>query len=234
VPASLCPRPIGDVPRLAPAVFAFLVAPRNTSIIKVLRRPVESARHLKIDFDLFEFGIFKRRLLEGDDESSDDWTVGHPILFPNTLAVGKTFQLRVPIDDTHTLHINYSTRPLAEGEAPQVEVPKVDLPDRYPDGTPILETILGQDMMAWTTPGAIAPRSAENLARSDRGIVMYRRMLEENIARVERGEEPMGLIRDPSRNEPMLTIAREHNHLKAMGYRSQGVTAHLVGSDRRA
>ena len=46
----------------------------------------DRAQHLKIAFDVFEFGISKRRLLEGDTEESDDWTVGHPILFPNILA----------------------------------------------------------------------------------------------------------------------------------------------------
>ena len=187
-------------------------------------------RHLKIEFDVFEFGIFKRRLLEGDVETSDDWTVGHPILFPNTLAVGEPFQLRVPIDDTHTLRINYATRPLADGEEPQMEVPKVDLPDRNEEGRPILETILGHDMMAWTTPGAVTPRPLENLARSDRGVVLYRRLLEENIEKVVQGLDPMGLLRDPARNQPMLSIAREHNHLQAMDYRSRGVTAALIGA----
>ena len=35
-----------------------------------------------------------------------DWTIGHPVLFPNILAQGNadrmSFQLRVPVDDTHT------------------------------------------------------------------------------------------------------------------------------------
>jgi 5,5'-dehydrodivanillate O-demethylase len=41
-------------------------------------------RHKRIAFDVFEYGIYKRRLLEGDDpETSPDWLIGHPILFPN-------------------------------------------------------------------------------------------------------------------------------------------------------
>ena len=209
-------------------LFNFLARKRGDEAVMTPRR------HLKIEFDVFEFGIFKRRLLEGDVESSDDWTVGHPILFPNTLAVGKSFQLRVPIDDTHTLHFNYATRPLAEGEAPQLEVPRVEVPQRHPNGEPVLETILGQDMMAWETQGPVAPRDLENLGRSDRGVLLYRRMLLENIERVERGEDPLGLIRDPARNEPMLSIARERDHLHAMEYRSQGVTAPLVAAERPA
>ncbi len=50
-------------------------------------------------------------------EDSDDWKVGHPVVFPNILAVGSgggdlwkmyTYQIRVPIDDTHTLHYWYT------------------------------------------------------------------------------------------------------------------------------
>ena len=57
---------------------------------------------------MFRFGIMKRRLLEGENpETSDDWSIGHPLIFPNLLAVGdegsSTFQYRVPVDDTHTL-----------------------------------------------------------------------------------------------------------------------------------
>ena len=73
------------------------------------------SHHLKIGFDVFEYGISKRRLLEGQTEDNDDWHVGHPILFPNILAVGDAsrpeFQIRVPMDDAHTLHYWYIATP---------------------------------------------------------------------------------------------------------------------------
>ena len=85
--------------------------------------PVMKARpHLDIAFDVFDLGIQKRRLLEGQDpETSDDWTTGHPVLLPYTLAVGNNFQIRVPIDDTNTLHIRYETARLGEDEEPQTD-----------------------------------------------------------------------------------------------------------------
>jgi 5,5'-dehydrodivanillate O-demethylase len=72
--------------------------------------------HLKVAFDEFEHGIIKRRLMEGQSEDASDWTHGHPVVFPLTLAVGTRsdtwrqyqFQLRVPIDDTTTEHYWYS------------------------------------------------------------------------------------------------------------------------------
>src|ERR1700684_1644673 len=60
-----------------------------------------SAHHVKIGFEEFEFGMYKRRLLEGQSEESDDWRVGHPILFPHVLGVGgadaKTRPCRRPV-----------------------------------------------------------------------------------------------------------------------------------------
>jgi 5,5'-dehydrodivanillate O-demethylase len=75
-----------------------------------------SARHEKIAFREFEHGITKHRLLAGHSEDSDDWKVGHPVVFPNILSVGNgdeasryyAFQIRVPADDTHTLHLWYT------------------------------------------------------------------------------------------------------------------------------
>lgn len=43
MPASPCPRPTADAPRKEPAAVASSVVTSDTSVIKVLRRPVESA-----------------------------------------------------------------------------------------------------------------------------------------------------------------------------------------------
>ena len=73
-------------------------------------------------FRLFKYGLYKRRLLEGEPETSDDWTVGHPVLFPQILAQGAAdapgFQIRVPIDDTHTYQFMYRTVKRKPGAAP--------------------------------------------------------------------------------------------------------------------
>jgi 5,5'-dehydrodivanillate O-demethylase len=58
--------------------------------------------------------------------------------------------------------------------------------------------------MAWETQGAITDRSKELLGVSDRGIALYRRMLREQIALVQSGEEPAGLIRDPAKNKEIV------------------------------
>jgi len=180
--------------------------------------PMTHRKHLKIAFDLGEFGIHKRRLLEGETEESPDWTVGHPVLIPNILAVGDdsrpTFQIRVPVDDTHTLHYWYGTKKMPEGSPKQEKVTIYDNPVFHEDGKLVVETINGQDMMAWVTQGPISLREAERLGTSDKGVIFYRSVLMEQMERVARGEDPMGTVRDPAENE-MIVIPRESVALRA-------------------
>ena len=180
------------------------------------KKAMNPAKHLAIDFDPFEFGIYKRRLLEGDDpNTSTDWLVGHPVLFPNTLAVTRSlFQIRVPIDDTHTWHINYGLSPMAEGQAaPTTNV--VPVPYLTDEGKLITDTILGTDMLAWVSQGPVTPRNMEHLGVSDKGVILYRGMLNEAMAAVEQGGDPPCLLWDDSRNWPMLQYHDENEHGKA-------------------
>jgi 5,5'-dehydrodivanillate O-demethylase len=178
-------------------------------------------RHARIAFDSFELGIKKRRLWEGENEESDDWQIGHPILFPNILAVGAPpvsipqFQIRVPMDDTTTLHWWYYTRSREPGEPEQTEIPVYEIPHSDENGRFMVETVSGQDMMVWITQGEISDRTTERLGWSDKGIILYRSMLMEQMERVARGEDPLGVIRDPAANYPMLEIPRERrvNHV---------------------
>jgi 5,5'-dehydrodivanillate O-demethylase len=83
------------------------------------------------------------------------------------------------------------------------------VPLRYDaQGRIIGDTILPQDELAWVGQGAITDRTVEHLTTSDKGILLYRKLLLENIEKVERGEDPMAVIRDPEINEPMIPIRR--------------------------
>lgn len=171
-----------------------------------------SARHEKIDFREFAFGITKHRLLEGHSEESDDWKIGHPIVFPNMLAVGNgdessryySFQMRVPVDDHHTLHLWYNAYiPPRDAIVPTHLLAKVhiyDVPFKDTHGEFIVDNVDGQDMMAWITQGAVADRTRENLGSSDKGIAIYRRILRREIKKVEQGLDPMGIVRDAEQN----------------------------------
>ena len=200
---------------LDPAHFEHLHAVYGNYVLKKLGRPpaMNPARHLKIDFDVFDYGIYKRRLVEGEREDCDDWTTGHPILFPNILAQGDgarmNFQIRVPVDDQNTLEVRYIGVPRKPGAEPRTEIPVRHLTPFNPDGKIVADQINKQDWLAWIGQGYISDRTTEHLVTSDKGILLYRKVLMENIERVERGEDPMGVIRDPDVNEPFIPIRRE-------------------------
>jgi|SRR5579871_5447591 len=199
---------------LDPAHFEHLHGVYGNYVMSKLGLPqmLNVARHRKIDFEVFEYGVYKRRLLEGDPEDSPDWRVGHPILFPNILAQGNddrmSFQLRVPVDDTHTYNVIIDAVRPKPGESLRPPVVRDDPLTQDAAGRIVATYINRQDEMAWVGQGAITDRTAEHLATSDKGIMLYRKLLLDNIARVERGEDPMGVVRDPAVNEPMIRIVR--------------------------
>lgn len=197
-----------------------------------------SARHLKIDFKEFEYGMTKHRLLEGHSEEGDDWKVGHPIVFPNMLAVGNgdeksryySFQMRVPVDDTHTMHLWFNAYVPPHGvEAPKHLLDRVhtyDVPFLDDKGEFIVDNVDGQDMMAWISQGPIADRTQENLGSTDKGVVMYRRMLKREMDKVAAGIDPVGLVRDSAKNERIDLPNEKKKHHNSDGFTSFMMRTH--------
>jgi 5,5'-dehydrodivanillate O-demethylase len=172
---------------------------------KMDERPI---RHEKIGFTVFAHGITKRRVMTGSSEEDEDWRIGHPIVFPNILRTLNAFQIRVPVDDTHTLHWWYSTYDQDRGadvepqtEIPLYEVPVAGLDERGEPQWSLLDNNSGQDVAMWYTQGDVADRSEEHLGRSDQGIIIYRQLLEDNMKAAQAGDDPMNVIRDPAQND---------------------------------
>jgi 5,5'-dehydrodivanillate O-demethylase len=197
-----------------PSHFEHLHGVYGNYLMKRLGMPpmLNPASHLKIDFEVFDYGVYKRRLLEGDPEDSKDWTVGHPVLFPNILAQGNaermSFQFRVPVDDTHTLDMIMDATHAKPGE-PANPIVFRDDPLTYDSAGRIVATYINrQDEMAWVGQGAVTDRTEEHLTTSDKGILLFRKLLLEQIDKVQRGEDPLGTVRDPEKNFPMIQIRR--------------------------
>ncbi|MFP3616878.1 aromatic ring-hydroxylating dioxygenase subunit alpha, partial [Paraburkholderia sp. SIMBA_050] len=76
-------------------------------------------------------------------------------------------------------------------EAPKIvrQPARTDAAGRY-----LMDTFMSQDAMAVETQGPIFDRSRENLGASDRGSVMFRQMLQEQIDAVARGERPVANV----------------------------------------
>jgi 5,5'-dehydrodivanillate O-demethylase len=173
-------------------------------------------RHEEIGFDVFRHGIIKRRVLAGGSREDDDWRIGHPLVFPCMVRVGAgrqhRFQIRVPVDDTHTLHLWYSCyRPRDGAQAPiQDAVPVYEVPFRDERGAFLLDFVDGGDIMTWVSQGAIADRTRETLIDTDSGVVLLRRLLFEQIERVRAGQDPLGVVRSPDENE-VIELAQERD-----------------------
>ena len=162
-----------------------------------------SPTHLKVGFEEFEYGFTYRRILEGQSEQDELWTVGRCCLWPNCLFTGGHFEWRVPIDDGNMLSVGWffdrvpnEMEPYQQDRIPYWVSPIKDaLTDRW-----ITSHIMNQDFVAWVGQGTVADRTQEHLGESDRGVIMMRRRILEDAERVARGEEPKAVIRDAEKN----------------------------------
>jgi 5,5'-dehydrodivanillate O-demethylase len=166
----------------------------------------------KIDFELLVHpawaGIQKQRTFAGDDVPPE---APHPLIFPNILFVpvrsGYAMHFRTPVDDYNTQIFQFRFSP-KEGDAPrQPEDPPVEyIRAKRDDGEFHLEEFTSQDHMAWETQGAIADRAKEHLGESDRGVIILRKLLREQIHAVQNGENPIGINTDPAKDEVIQLI----------------------------
>ena len=68
---------------------------------------------------------------------------------------------------------------------------------KNPEGEFHLDNFASQDHMAWETQGPISDRAKEHLGESDRGIIMLRKLLREQIQAVQNGGDPHRYQRGP-------------------------------------
>ncbi|MFE4830398.1 Rieske 2Fe-2S domain-containing protein [Streptomyces sp. NPDC056672] len=172
-------------------------------------RPIE-----KYSFEQFEWGIIKRRVYRDQAGELEEET-GHPLVFPNILRLPEgplqAMHWRVPVDDEHTMLIRAGLLPDKPGEerVHDEEPSVVRVPSEMTaEGDHAMTTFTSQDRMAWETQGAVYDRTKEMLGAEDKGIAMYRRLLRQQIERVQAGEDPMALIRDPAQAVVTFDVSR--------------------------
>jgi 5,5'-dehydrodivanillate O-demethylase len=158
---------------------------------------VESAEYIACDY-----GILKKRTYHGGVVDQ------HPLIFPLWLRSRYSIWFRTPIDDEHTNHwvLDFRKTGAAFESDDQIEIEylepfKSPAHLRHPEAKfqnlPTRGWPLSEDVVMWETQGAIADRTQEHLGASDKGIAMLRKMMFDNIERVKRGEDPIGVFRDP-------------------------------------
>jgi 5,5'-dehydrodivanillate O-demethylase len=171
---------------------------------------------VRYGFRPFRWGILKSFTVEKDGGESVS-EVGNPLIFPNMLRLREgvdyeAMHWRVPVDDTHTMIMYAGFRPSADPAVHGTQ--RIEVKDEWqgPDGRYIMDReFYPQDKMAWETPGPLFDRTGERLGASDRGIVLFRRMLAEELERVEQGQDPLGVLRGPAseRTISITTVAEE-------------------------
>ncbi|HZT08828.1 MAG TPA: Rieske 2Fe-2S domain-containing protein [Chloroflexota bacterium] len=209
--------------------------PRSTE------RPVNTTRGYvddieSSDFYLTPYGIMKKRVYKNGSVEE------HPMIFPTHLRTGQLW-LRTPMDDTHTWQVTMAFVRNADGSAvdPSTEDPEVIYLPAVKDPADAMHPvakynfyapwgqILTQDIVMWETQGPISPRVDERLATSDKGIVMLRDLMFSEIEKVQRGEDPMGVIRDP--DHAIIDTNLDHEHGRITGISTQTVAWRAPGME---
>jgi 5,5'-dehydrodivanillate O-demethylase len=188
------------------------------------------------EFFQVEHGIMKRRITRnGPDAPPLDEQ--HPLVFPTSLRLvvslksvktqgyvaastitaeeeklgyAHSLQFRTPIDDEHLLHFMVNFLPSPTHMRADEDPPFERAPFKDVDGNYRTDYVTAQDALAWEAQGPITDRTVEHLAASDRGVVLLRKLVKEQIEIVRNGGDPLGVIRDPEKNRVIeLDIVHE-------------------------
>jgi len=124
----------------------------------------------------------------------------------------------VPIDDTHVTALTMLAVPLVDGVADPAFRPGTDTETRDEAGALIRPGFRPDrsyedrqrrpdDMEAQESQRPIAVHALEHLVSSDRGVLLYRRQLAQQIAAVEDGTDPLNVRRPPAADLALATNA---------------------------
>lgn len=118
----------------------------------------------------------------------------------------------VPIDNEHVMALSIVAWPLENGRPKQDWRPGTDTVSDIRPGHETSRTyrerqLRPDDLEAQESQRPIAIHALERLAGSDVGVARLRRLLAEQVKKVEAGEDPMNVFRDPATNVRIKTNA---------------------------
>ena len=139
-------------------------------------------------------------------------SIREPGTTPKRRERGTELSWAVPVDNEHVRGISIVAWPLENGEPKRDWKPGTDTvadirPGSYLQRTYEERQRKPDDLEAQEGQRAIAVHALENLAHSDTGVVMLRRLLREQIKAVADGHDPINTVRDPSANHRIPTGA---------------------------
>jgi len=125
---------------------------------------------------------------------------------------GTELSWAVPVDNEHVTGLSIVAWPIEDGAPKPDWRPGTDTVQDIRPGSVLARSYEERqrkpdDLEAQEGQRAIAVHALENLATSDAGIAMLRRLLREQIKRVEDGLDPMNVVRDARANRKIPTNA---------------------------
>jgi hypothetical protein len=177
----------------------------------------ELGRMPEVSFEPIELGVQYVARFRKDD--GREIARVSPALLPNIRCPGSTFlepgpsntiTWSVPVDDTS--HFIFQAARVPQSFSSVSELWRSTRPPRISDEgldrTPAIPVLWSEmtpeqrqrypsDWEAQASQGPVTLHSEEHLATSDLGIVMLRRLLREQIRRVQEGGDPIGVVFDP-------------------------------------
>jgi 5,5'-dehydrodivanillate O-demethylase oxygenase subunit len=167
--------------------------------------PAYGARKVTYHWERKEYGADNVMLVDGIADTHISCygfpTVNRfalPPVDPNGELV-RSIIYRVPVDDASTLLYFVRFWPSDE---PAVRTTRREV--KLGEYAPLAADwwgihLMDQDRMVVEQQGVVADRPNERLGVSDGGIILMRQMMRESLAAIERGEDPLCIIRDPAR-----------------------------------
>ncbi|HZT06551.1 MAG TPA: Rieske 2Fe-2S domain-containing protein [Chloroflexota bacterium] len=172
-----------------------------------------------LEYREVEYGV-RRRLGIVDGYVEDDLLV-----FPNMLRRMNMLSIKLPVDDTHTKRFAFLVyldrgkvddwgAHIAEKYIFPPSEAKVPVHGTYPNVRYNQHQVPFQDIMVIESQGPVSPRETWRAGTRDSGVTFLDDVLMREIDKVERGLDPLGLVRDPN-----VVIDTNIEHTKLVGTR---------------
>ncbi len=169
----------------------------------------------KVDFELVVrpnwAGIQKQRIFAGADTPVE---APHPLIFPNILFVpvrtGYALHIRTPIDDSNTQVYQFRFSPTKDGSiAEQTGEPPIESSYDQKAAASFTSTILPARTIWPGKPRApIANRSKSISAKETAASSCFANYCASKSSPSQNGEDPVGMNRDPAKDE-MIQLIQE-------------------------
>jgi nitrite reductase/ring-hydroxylating ferredoxin subunit len=168
----------------------------------------------EVSYELTPLGM--RSVMSRKLDDASRWDVTWEMVGPNVFLLytdeprhekARAVHFVVPIDDTHHWQATIAWSPLVPDPRPLDEGRKAMAPGARTDTSYEYTQRFPDDKEAMEGQGPIALDKMERLGMTDKGVVMFRRMIRTSLAAIAAGQDPVGIVRDARQAQCVGTTA---------------------------